>query len=471
MNKRIQQFKYLFFDYLGACVSWFLLFQFRKTVIEQKSAFHLSASYLDSNFYIGLGLIPVFWIVLYFILEFYAEPYRKSRLKEFFQTLSHTLFGVLIIFFVVLLDDVVDNYTTYYYTVSFYALVHFLCTYIPRFILSSITVQHIQNRIIGFNTLIVGSSDKALDLITEIQKNKVATGFNLKGFVHLNVGNASAVESLIPHLGAVKDIGAIIDQHHIEDVIIALESAEHDAIKRVLDLLKLSSVQVKIIPDLYQILSGQVKMNSILGVPLIEINQEIIPKWQLLLKRTMDVLISCFVLLVFSPLYLFLALMVKMTSKGPVFYWQERIGKKGKPFLIFKYRSMFTDAEQSTPILAKEDDPRVTKFGRFLRKTRLDEIPQFFNVLIGDMSLVGPRPERAYFIEKIVEKAPHYTYLQRIRPGITSWGQVKYGYASDVDEMIERLKYDVLYLENMSIMVDLKILIHTVMIVLQGRGK
>jgi lipopolysaccharide/colanic/teichoic acid biosynthesis glycosyltransferase len=132
---------------------------------------------------------------------------------------------------------------------------------------------------------------------------------------------------------------------------------------------------------------------------------------------------------------------------------------------------MYTNAEKMGPALSSQDDPRITRFGKFLRKVRLDELPQFYNVLIGEMSVVGPRPERLYFINQITQKAPHYRHLHKVRPGITSWGQVKYGYAENVDQMIDRLKYDLLYIENMSLYVDLKILIYTVLIVLQGRGK
>ena len=195
------------------------------------------------------------------------------------------------------------------------------------------------------------------------------------------------------------------------------------------------------------------------------------PEWQYSLKRIFDIVISLVAMILLSPVYVVTAIIVKATSPGPVFYAQERIGHLGRPFKMHKFRSMYVDAEQAGPALSKDNDPRITPFGRFMRKVRLDEIPQFYNVLRGTMSLVGPRPERQCYIDQIVKRAPEYLLLQRVKPGITSWGQVRYGYASNVDEMVERLRYDLLYLDNMSLTTDLKILLYTVIIIIQGRGK
>ena len=222
---------------------------------------------------------------------------------------------------------------------------------------------------------------------------------------------------------------------------------------------------------MYDILSGSVRMNHLLGASFIEIYPELMSKWQYIMKRIFDIAVSIVVLILLAPLYLFVALRVKFSSPGPVFYSQDRIGLHGKQFRIFKFRSMKVGAETNGPQLSSHEDPRITPWGKIMRKWRLDEIPQFYNVLIGDMSLVGPRPERKYYIEQILNVTSDYKHLHRVKPGITSLGMVKFGYAENLQQMIQRLKYDLLYIENMSLMMDLKIMIYTFRTILQGRGK
>ncbi|MBQ1709473.1 MAG: exopolysaccharide biosynthesis polyprenyl glycosylphosphotransferase, partial [Bacteroidales bacterium] len=256
-----------------------------------------------------------------------------------------------------------------------------------------------------------------------------------------------------------------------KELIIAIQNGKRKHIESIITMIMGSDISLKIIPQIQDLLMGTVKVSSVLYEPLISITPDYLPAWQKHLKRGMDIFFSLLAIIILLPVYAFLTIGVKASSKGPVLYKQERIGLHGKPFNIFKFRSMVEDAERDVPQLSSDHDPRITKFGRFMRKTRLDETPQFFNVLIGDMSLVGPRPERQYYIDQIMEKAPYYKLLFHIRPGITSWGEVKFGYAENVDEMVTRLRWDILYIENMSLQLDLKILIYTILIVLKRAGK
>ena len=473
MNKRLQVFKYLIADFLSATAAWTLFYIFRKLYIETEKFGKPIPITFDKHFFYGLASIPLLWIVSYYFTGTYKNIFRKSRLKEAGQTLLLSIIGVLIIFFVLLLDDEVVSYKNYYHSVLTLFGLHFGLTVSFRFILSTITNNRIHNRIIGFNTVLVGSNKNALNLYNEMQNQHESSGNKFIGFVHVDNknGHSEDLKKNLPHLGELSDLKNIIQSNQVEEVIIAIESFEHDNISKIVTELDNQRVIIKVIPDMYDILSGSVKMTAIFGAPLIEISREIMPAWEQSLKRVFDMVVSAIVLTLFGWVYLIVAIAVKLNSKGPVFYSHQRIGIHGKPFMIHKFRSMYVDAEKNGPALSSKNDSRITPLGVFLRKIRLDEIPQFYNVLIGEMSIVGPRPERQYYIDLIVKQAPHYKHLHKVRPGITSWGQVKYGYAENVDEMIERLKYDIIYIENMSFGVDMKILIYTTLIVMQGRGK
>lgn len=471
MNKRLHVLKYLFFDVVAAGGAWALFYAYRKTVIESaKFGIKVPLDY-DIKFYISLIAIVVFWVVIYWTSGYYSDIYRKSRLQELGQTILYSLLGTVIIFFVLILDDTIVSYRSYYS--SFFTLLglHFGLTYIPRFILTTRTAHRVHKREIGFATLLIGSNENAVELYQELEGARKSSGNKFIGFVSVNNNIEFLASKELDHLGTYQELPEIIEKYDIEEVIIALESTEHSRIEEILNTLEPVPVVIKIIPDTYDILSGKVRMQSIFGTPLIEIQHDLMPLWQFALKRGLDIMLSVLFLIILSPVLLITAIMTALSSPGPILFKQERVGLNRKPFKIIKFRSMFQDAEKMGPQLSSENDPRITKWGRVMRKFRLDELPQLWNVLIGDMSFVGPRPERQFYIEQIEKKAPHYRHLHRVKPGITSWGMVKYGYAENVDEMVQRMKYDIIYIENMSLFIDIKILIYTILIVLQGRGK
>ena len=464
-NNYFKILNYLILDWIAAASAWTLFFYYRNVVVE-KSFFVASNTYFK-----GVIIISICWVLFYTIIGDYKNIYRKSRLKELINTFISSVIGTIIIFFAVLIDDFIVNYNQYYFSFLVLFSYHFGLTAVLRLITTNITINKIQNNKIFFNTLIIGSNTKAIKLFNDIKNEYQTSGQKILGFINIDVKKEYLLSNYTLHLGELKSIKEIIKKYKIEDVIIAIESSEHKKISEILSHLEDTSVFIKIIPDMYDILSGSVKINSIYGTPLIQIKHEILPQWQIITKNIFDYLLAINFIIIFSPIYLILGLIVKLTSNGNIIFKQKRIGKNGVEFNIYKFRSMYNDAEKNGPQLSSKKDNRITPFGRFMRKTRLDETPQFFNILKGDMSFVGPRPEREFYAKQILKIAPHYKHIYKVKPGITSWGMVKYGYAENIDEMIQRLKYDIIYIENMSLLIDLKIIIYTILIILKGKGK
>jgi exopolysaccharide biosynthesis polyprenyl glycosylphosphotransferase len=466
LKKNYQILRYILFDFSAALLAWVCFFMERKNLLGE------NLGGLSYKLFGNAILVGVYWILFYSLFGLYSDVYRKSRTSEWLRLIPIAFLGCVIIFFLLLLDDKgVYNYTDYYKTFSAYFILHFFITAGFKMIEVSRVRSLIRDKKISFNTLLIGSNVLAKEIFYEIEKSYELHGLKFLGYVHINENSEHIFNGSLKNLGDYKEIANIIEESNIQQVIIAIESSEHKKIAEILSLIEGSNVKISIIPDIYQLLIGSVKVNQIFDIPLIEINKDLSPVWQKVLKRMLDIAGSLFVFILGFPFFLVLILITRFTSKGPVFFTQERIGKDGVPFKMYKFRSMVVDSEPDGPTLSSQDDPRITPWGRVMRRTRIDELPQFYNVLIGEMSIVGPRPEREYFIQKIVEIAPYYKHLSRVKPGITSLGQVKFGYAENVEEMVKRLKYDIIYIENISLVMDFRIIFYTLLIVFQGRGK
>ena len=463
-KKKSLKYIFLIFDYISSLLSWSFFYYFRKIVIEEVP-FEFS-----EKFYLGLLGIPFLWVLAYWLFGSYDNVYRKHRMQVLSKTLFSSLIGTLLVFFVFILDDEITIYSDYY--ISFIVLfgLQFSLVFISRFLLTTQIVKNIHRKKIGFKTLMIGGNEKALETYNEINLGKNYGGNIFSGYIRVN-GKDSLLIKHIPELGILKDLHNIIQDNNIEEIIIAIESNEHKILESIINELEGYELLIKIIPDTYDLLSNKVKTSSLFGIPFMVLKTDILPQWQKRIKRGIDIVFSFIALILLLPIFIIVSILVVRSSKGAIIFKQKRVGFHGNEFTIFKFRTMYVGSEKDGPQLSSETDNRITKIGKILRKTRLDEIPQFYNVLRNDMSLVGPRPERQFFINEIVKIAPHYKHLQKVKPGITSWGQVKYGYAENIKEMVQRLKYDILYIKNQSLTLDFKILLYTIIIVLKRKGK
>jgi exopolysaccharide biosynthesis polyprenyl glycosylphosphotransferase len=461
---------YILADFAGSSVAWGLFFLFRKYFIETQLYGEYFRMELGMRFYLGIGLIPFFFLFVFAMAGFYSDSLRRSRLLEFGKSLAVTLAAVVVLFFVLILDDVVGHYSTYYRSFGVLFLLEFMLTYVPRLIITSVVSGKIHRGEAGFRTLIVGSREKAVRLIGEIRSERIPAGNLLSGYLSAGGAGRAPLGGDVRWLGTADDIIKVIEEHEIDEVILAMEEDEYGLVEEIVNTVCYREVLVRAVPSMRLVISGHVEAGPIYATPLLMVSYREMPHWQYMVKTLIDYSVSAIALLLLSPLMAVLALLIRLSGKGPVIYRQERIGKYGKPFMIYKFRSMEHDAESDGPQLAVKGDSRITPMGRFMRKHRFDEIPNFINVLKGEMSLVGPRPERSHYIEQIRERAPWFNRVLAVKPGITCWGQVKLGYASDLETMLERLSYDLLYLENVSLFLDMKIIFYTLGTIIKGKG-
>jgi len=418
-------------------------------------------------------VIYVYWLLLFLFFGLYQSWYTQSRFDETISVFKAIAFGTLLI---LLLTAEPEQDLSQPPTIgrlmvfSYFALMVF-CVAGGRLILHTVQRKLLQAGVGQRNTLIIGWNGKSKRLADKI-KQFPALGYRVVGFVTLKPEEIGKTHNGLSVLGSLDDLDRLVQVQKGEEVILALGQLPQKRVMHVIGLCDEQPVHIKIEPELYHVVMGQARTQQIYGFPLIEINPQIMPAWERRVKRMLDIVFAVLFLLLLLPVMLITAVLIKLDSRGPVLFNQQRVGRNGKPFTIYKFRTMIKDAEKYTgPVWAEKSDPRITRMGRFMRRVRLDEFPQCINVLKGDMSLVGPRPERPYFVEKLKEEYPYYTRRLKVQPGITGWAQVKGEYDTSIENVREKLQYDLYYIENMSLRMDIRIMLYTVFVMLRFKGQ
>lgn len=466
MNKNLLLRKLVLYDMLAAILVWLAFVIFRKTINDIHILDGIHVLIPNYDYVTSLILFPFYCIFLHYLSGVYLNTFNKSRIHLILSTMASSAIISVSVFFVLKLGDAVVSYEYFYFSLLVLFGLLFFFTFFFRNLIFSKIQFNFKTKKWTINTLIIGTGSNALKIADDIDKYMPQN--TIIGFVSTDKKSPSNSTKII---GNLAQIAQLIEKYEIQETIVALENeADDKEIFSIINLLYRFNVEIQFTPRLYEILIGSAKITKLGLSPLVSITKSSMPDWQASVKRFLDIVISFFSLLLLFPVFIFYSYRIKRDSKGTVFYRQERVGQFGRPFKILKFRTMYTGAENGSPKLSSANDDRITAVGKILRKYRIDEIPQFWNILKGDMSLVGPRPERRYYINKIMEEAPYYCLLYKIRPGLTSWGPIKIGYSDTLEKMIERLNYDIIYMENMSLATDIKILMYTFEIIFKGKG-
>lgn len=461
--------RYIVADYLVANVAW-LLFNIYRYHQNAYRDFADLISYLTFPLEVWLQLVvPIFWLAVYYYSGFYNHPMHRDRLHELRVTFTSVLLGTLIVFFTAIINDEPVLYQLYYDLLFTYFAIQFGMTYLYRFFLTQRVIRQVHRRKLGARTLVIGVGQKARRLGEDLFESSRGIGHLYVGYVE--AGDSTCYVNRKHIIGRWEDIDILMKTYQVEEVIVALDAVEEKNIYDYINHIYAYGVPIKLVTGPQHTINPSIRMTSLYTSPMIEMTRNNMPESQRNIKQTLDFIIAFFSLIVLSPLFLYLAYRIRRDSKGPIFYRQKRVGHRGRCFWIYKFRTMVKDAEKGgQPMLSCENDTRVTPFGRVMRKYRLDELPQFINIIKGEMSLVGPRPERPYYVEQIKKVAPYHCLTYNVKPGLTSWATVKNGYANTIDLMVERLKYDMGYMESCSLATDLKIMFYTLKTIFTGKG-
>ena len=464
-----QRIKYVVGDYVMSNLAWFL-FNCVRWLAGTVVGWPYLVSYLKSDMVLlGQLFFPLLMMVTYAFSGYYNNVCRKSRIQELLTTFASSGINTLLIFFMALINDVIGVRSADYKMILILWALIFGLVYLVRAIITNIASRQIKSRKWTFPTLIIGSGSAAVAFANKLNSKRQFSGHDIKGFV--NIPGENPVKGNPLPLYELDEVKEVCEQLGIWELIVVPSREDTHRTMEAINKLFHIGLPILISPEYFNKMQTPVTISDLYGEPLVNISRSSMSDSGKNIKRAMDIVSSLVALVALLPVFAIVALIIKRTSPGPIFYLQERIGLHNKPFQIIKFRSMVQNAEQAgKPQLSSDDDPRITPFGRFMRKYRIDELPQFWNVLKGEMSLVGPRPERKFYIDQIIPFVPAYALLHQVRPGITSMGMVKFGYAKNLDEMLERVKYDLMYLNNASLINDLKILIYTIKIVFTGRG-